>query len=516
MKVKKYVIDDKRIMEQWDWEKNTLNPSELTCGSNKRVWLKCEYGHSYQKTVKRHIERGYSCPVCSGHLTVLGVNDFATIYPEIAKEWHPTKNGELKPNMFSKKNGKKVWWQCQFGHDWEATIHDRADGTGCPICNNRKLTSFPEQAIFFYIKKIYPDAINRCKNIFGNTMEIDVYIPSLAIGIEYDGAFWHNKGDAEERDHAKYILCKEKNITLIRVSELVDFRQRKEKSEDILFTVNKRNYKDDLVKVILDIIEYIKKLDKKKAYVKSNLKCYEVDINLERDENKIKQYLTYVDNSLVELRPDLVEEWNYEKNGNLKPGMFGINSNDTAWWKCKTCGHEWKTTIIHRGGKRNSGCPECAKIIKGKVFTKNRVLERGSLAENNPTLATEWNYERNDGLTPHDVTEKRFANVWWKCKVCGYEWQASPNNRSKGVGCPACSGRVPRIGENDFKTLHPELVIEWNHEKNNNLLPEHYLPKSGKKVWWRCSYCGHEWETVIRNRTNGHGCPVCSRKRNKK
>lgn len=502
-------------MEQWDWEKNTLNPYVLTCGSNKMVWLKCEYGHSYQKTVKRHIERGYSCPICSGHLTVKGVNDFATVYPEVAKEWHSSKNGELKPYMFSKKNGKKVWWQCQYGHEWEATIHDRASGTGCPICSSRKLTSFPEQAIFYYIQKLSPDAINRCKNIFNNTMELDVYIPSLEIGIEYDGAFWHGKEDAEKRDHEKYILCKEKNITLIRVSESDDEKCNKNISEDILFTVKKRDYKDGLENVILNILQYISSLYDNESYAKKNLLSYEADINIERDENKIKEYLARTNNSLIELRPDLVEEWNYERNGNLKPEMFGINSNDVAWWKCKTCGHEWKTSIIHRGGKRNSGCPECAKIKKGKTFTKRRVSERGSLADNNPKLAAEWNYEKNDGLTPQDITEKRFGDVWWKCNVCGYEWQASPNNRSKGVGCPACSGRVPRVGENDFKTLYPKLAIEWNYERNDSLLPEHYLPKSGKKVWWKCSDCGNEWETVIRNRTNGHGCPVCARKRQK-
>ena len=84
---------------------------------------------------------------------------------------------------------------------------------------------------------------------------------------------------------------------------------------------------------------------------------------------------------------------------------------------------------------------------------------------------------------------------------------AMNNNRSRGIGCPCCSGRVPKIGENDLKTLYPEIAKEWNYERNGTLKPEQFLPKSGKKVWWRCSVCGHEWETVIRNRTNGHGCP---------
>ena len=240
-----------------------------------------------------------------------------------------------------------------------------------------------------------------------------------------------------------------------------------------------------------------------------------ISVNLERDENEIKEYLTAIPNSLVELKPDLVEEWNYAKNGNLRPDMFGINSNDYVWWKCKICGHEWRTSIIHRGGKRNSGCPECSKELRGKSFTKSKVAERGSLADNNPMLAKEWHPTKNKNLMPSDITEKRFKNVWWLCSKCGYGWEASPNNRSKGVGCPCCSGRVPKTGENDFQTLYPELSIEWHHEKNSPKMPNEFLPKSGKKVWWKCSTCGFEWETEIRNRTNGHGCPKCAKEKRK-
>ena len=212
-------------------------------------------------------------------------------------------------------------------------------------------------------------------------------------------------------------------------------------------------------------------------------------------------------NDFATVYPELVKEWHPSKNGDLLPSNISKNNGIKVWWKCKY-GHEWKTTIIHRAGKRNSGCPECAKQQKGKTFTKRRVTERGSLAEKNPALAAEWHPKKNGDLTPADVTEKRFSPVWWLCPICGYEWEASPNNRSKGVGCPCCSGRVPKIGVNDLKTLYPEIAKEWNYDKNGDLKPEQFLPKSGKKVWWRCSICGHEWKTEIRNRTNGHGCPA--------
>ena len=70
-----------------------------------------------------------------------GVNDLATLYPELAKEWHPTKNGNLKPCDVTKGKVKKVWWLLpyddprtgkHFNFEWEATIGDRINGTGCP------------------------------------------------------------------------------------------------------------------------------------------------------------------------------------------------------------------------------------------------------------------------------------------------------------------------------------------------------------------------------------------------
>ena len=493
------------VLGQWDYQKNSLKPEEVMHGSHETVWWICKAGHSYQQPINKKTSRNTGCPVCSGHLTVPGVNDFATVYPELAKEWHPTKNEGLLPSEISKKNGRKVWWLCKYGHEWQATPHDRAtDNTGCPYCSKRRLTSFPEQAIFFYIKKLYPDAINRFRDIFDNGMELDIFVPSIRFAVEFDGATWHGTEEVHRREKLKYDICREKRITLFRVKE----RTGKEWRDvaDTIYTIRKKSLEElqPVIQAILDSIDPCSNM-----WTKRNPLCIHssVTVDLDRDANEIREYLTPIPNSLVELRPDLIAEWNSEKNGNLIPELFGINSNDRVWWKCSKCGHEWKTTIIHRAGKRNSGCPECAKEQKGKTFTKRRVSERGSLAERNPSLAAEWHPTKNGDLTPADVTEKRFANAWWLCPKCGYEWEASPNNRSRGIGCPCCSGRVPKIGENDLKTLYPEIAKEWNYERNGTLKPEQFLPKSGKKVWWRCSVCGHEWETVIRNRTNGHGCP---------
>lgn len=413
------------ILKQWDYEKNDIKPEEISYGSGKKVWWKCSKGHSYEMTVYKKLSRAASCPVCSGHKTVPGINDFATCYPEIAKEWHPNKNGDLLPSQVSKKNGRKVWWICQYGHEWQATIRDRVtDKTGCPKCRARRLTSFSEQAIYYYVKQLYPDTINRYKEIFDNGMELDIFVPSIRVGIEFDGAAWHNTEEMHLKERKKYQICQKNNIKLIRVKEHTGNEWWD--VSDVTYTLHDRRNRRDLetiIQVILDWMDPVSNMWTRKRFNDFHSK---VHVNIKRDENAIREYLTPIANSLAELRPDLVKDWNYEKNGNLKPTMFGINSSDYVWWKCKSCGHEWESTIQ----KRSNGlsCPCC----DGRIV----VLGKNDLKTVRPDLAEEWNYEKNGDLKPEQVFYKSDKRVWWVCKICGHVWCTTINHRYYGTGCP--------------------------------------------------------------------------------
>ncbi|MEF2787189.1 MAG: zinc-ribbon domain-containing protein [Faecalibacterium prausnitzii] len=178
------------IATEWHPYKNTeLKPSSITAYSKKKVWWLCSRGHSYEQTVERRTRRGSACYYCSGHKVLKGFNDLASVNPSLSVEWHPSKNAPLTPYEVTAGSGKRVWWLCPIGHEYQATIHDRnTDNTQCPICNLRVQTSFPEQATFFYVHKLYSDAINKYKPAFLGSMELDIYIPSIRIGIEFDGA----------------------------------------------------------------------------------------------------------------------------------------------------------------------------------------------------------------------------------------------------------------------------------------------------------------------------------------
>ena len=108
-----------------------------------------------------------------------GFNDLATVNPELAGEWNTEKNGALTPQQVMQGSSReKVWWCCPWGHEYQATIANRSRGSGCPICNKERKTSFPEQAIWYYLKR-GTTALNRY--LLNGETEIDVYLPELKI-----------------------------------------------------------------------------------------------------------------------------------------------------------------------------------------------------------------------------------------------------------------------------------------------------------------------------------------------
>lgn len=162
-----------------------------------------------------------------------------------------------------------------------------------------------------------------------------------------------------------------------------------------------------------------------------------------------------------------------------------------------------------------SGCPDCSKLKAAYTRSQQIIIKNGSLLDINSQLASEWNYEKNIDILPTTVSTHSNKKVWWKGS-CGHEWEAIINNRSKGQGCPYCSHVRLLTGFNDTQTLFPELVKEWNYDKNGNLKPTMVIAGTRKKVWWKCSKCDTEWMASVDRRSRGGGCPACSHKEKKK
>ena len=128
------------LARQWDYWKNApLVPADVSAGSQRSVWWKCEKEHSWRAVIRSHAS-GCGCPVCAGRQILVGENDLATAYPELAKHWDFGRNGKLTPGDVPPGTEKKVWWVCARGHHWQASVSSRTHSrSGCPICAGRQV-----------------------------------------------------------------------------------------------------------------------------------------------------------------------------------------------------------------------------------------------------------------------------------------------------------------------------------------------------------------------------------------
>jgi DNA-directed RNA polymerase subunit RPC12/RpoP len=125
------------LVREWHPTKNSgLTPYQILPKSNKKVWWKCSQGHEWQVVIY-HRTSGSGCPYCAGQRATKE-NNLVKRNPELAEEWHPTKNGKLKPEDLMPHSGKKVWWMCKKGHEWKASLDNRSRGTGCPYCAGKR------------------------------------------------------------------------------------------------------------------------------------------------------------------------------------------------------------------------------------------------------------------------------------------------------------------------------------------------------------------------------------------
>lgn len=129
------------VADQWHPTKNDdLTPLDVTYGSGRRVWWRCEKGHEWGATPNRRTASSSGCPYCASKRATPQTSIVAA-YPEIAAQWHPTKNGDLTPDQVLPRSRKKVWWLCMHGHEWVARVSYRTwHRSVCPYCAGRRVT----------------------------------------------------------------------------------------------------------------------------------------------------------------------------------------------------------------------------------------------------------------------------------------------------------------------------------------------------------------------------------------
>ena len=474
------------LAAQWDYDRNDgLTPQMITAGTARQVWWRCPRGHSWKACV-RDRGRGDGCSICAGKQVLIGFNDLASQKPQIAAQWDYDRNEGLTPQMVTVGSHRQVWWRCELGHSWKASVNARRGGTGCPVCIGRQVligfndlaSQKPELAAQWDYDRndgLTPQMVTLGSNrhvwwqcSLGHSWRAMVNVRNNGCGCP---------------------VCAGKQV-------LADFNDLASQNPQIAAQWDyDRN--DGFTP------QMVTSGSQRQIWWRCSLGHSWKAAAYARCINGVgcpvcagKQVLTGF-NDLASQNPKIAAQWDYDRNDNLTPQMVTSGSQRKIWWKC-SLGHSWKAAVHTRCD--GVGCPVCSG--------KKALAGFNDLASQNPELAAQWDYDRNGNLTPQMVTSGSQRQVWWRCSL-DHSWKASIKNRRNGTGCPVCANLQVLSGFNDLASQNPELAAQWDYEKNDGLTPQMVTPGVNRKVWWRCDL-GHSWMTAICNRNAGNGCPVCA------
>lgn len=351
-----YCIEQSRqaLLVQWDKESNTgLDPHTVSYGSKRKIWWRCEKGHRWQATVVSRTGASSGCPYCLNKRVLPNVNSLAVVLPEIAAQWHTEKNRGLTPNEVLPGSHQRVWWKCEMGHEWDAQIKARAQGSGCPICTNRQVVvgtndlavTHPEIAAQWHPSK---NGIRKPQMVFSGSHQRVWWKCEK-------GHEWQATISSRTTYKTGCPVCTGKQVQpgendLATVFPNIAAQWHPDKNGDLLPS-NVTPFSNLRVWWRCRLgHEYISQIS---ARCSDNSGC---------PFCSGKKVLPGF-NDLATKYPTIAEEWHPTLNGTLTPQMVTAGSKKKIWWQCAE-GHVWKTVIYSRTGQKKTGCPVCAGKVK--------------------------------------------------------------------------------------------------------------------------------------------------------
>lgn len=333
------------IAAEWDADLNDgLLPCHVSVGSGKKVWWKCSSGHSWKATVDSRVSRGRGCAVCAGQLVLAGTNDLATTHPALAAEWSQTKNGGLLPTEVVAGTGKKFWWVCASGHEWQATGNSRIRPTGCPFCAGQRAVRGVND-----LASLNPGLVREFHPFRNGKIDPSELLPNsnrMVWWVCSNGHEWR-ASPATRQKHGcpvcagKMVWPGENDLLTTHPAVAAEWN-------------TERNTPLTPRSVMIG--------SHRKVWWKCALgheweaKCYSRLVSgcpVCAGRRVLAGY-----NDIVTLHPEIVLEWDIDLNRNVAVETISRGTNSKYWWTCDQ-GHHWMASPANR--TKGRGCPKCAK-----------------------------------------------------------------------------------------------------------------------------------------------------------
>jgi len=351
---RKYITHDRLdkecpdVAKEWHPIKNSpLLPSDVKKYSGKNIWWMCSKGHEWQALVSTR-SKGSMCPTCRHELA--GQQAVSVLRPDLALQWHPEKNGDLRPSDISVKSTKKIWWVCENDatHVWPAAVISRSRH-GCPICINRSVVNERSLAT------VQPDIAAE----FHPTKNGDLTASQLAPS-SYKKVWWQCPKDPS---HEWFTSCAKRTSHRTGCPHCCSLKYpRGTLMKDVApHLVAEFHPTLNPLDINTDTISY-----GSQKIVWWRCSADPLHVWPARISGRVRgmrcpycsKKLPSATNNLETIFPNIAAEWHHKKNKDVLPSMVPPSSIRKFWFKCKDCGHVWRTSLSTRWA--GHGCPDCA------------------------------------------------------------------------------------------------------------------------------------------------------------
>lgn len=342
------------LLKQWNPDRNgTLTPQNVTYGSKRKVWWRCSKGHIWQASVYTRTGGEKGCPYCAGLRVSPGENDLASNRPDIAAQWHPTKNGSYTPADVSMGSHKAVWWICAKGHEWRALVKSRVEGCGCPVCANRMLLPGVND-----LASVRPDLARQWDSKKNGGLTPDRILAGTRRKV------WWKCEKGHQWQATVISRTSNGNGCPVCAGKLVVPGENDLASQFPLIAAQWDPEKNGALRP-----ENVTISSNRKVWWQCELGHeYPATVASRTTRGNGCPYCAGRKvlpgfNDLATIEPETAKQWHPFFNGSLTPEMVTTGSHRKIWWQCSN-GHVWKAVMYSRTGQKKCGCPVCAGIVK--------------------------------------------------------------------------------------------------------------------------------------------------------